>query len=278
MNAKSIKTGRFPFFDFARQFNMWQHTPLDQGGRLIQLELVGSEKDADIVKAVRNPNFFAPWGDPIQWASLEGKQNEKSVWLNRWYVLPSFAREFYVSKDRRYLDDLLRLIRAWARDNPPPTDTSAYFKTKKYTWRDMQVAWRTRNLTLCYFLGGDGFTDAEKAELYEMIGENARVLHEYFGSEALIRNNHQSHGASAMLFAGVLFPELPIAQVLIADGMRVLEYHLENAFYADGNSVELCPGYYPFIASIFRDSMMICQANNLPIPKRSMERLSQFRN
>ncbi len=273
-----MKTGQFPFFDFARQFDVWQCTPLDQGGRLVQLELIGSETDADIVKAVRDPKFFAPWGNPIQWNVLESTRIETSCWLNRWYVLPSFARLFYVEKDRRYLDDLLRLLRAWARDNPPPTDTNAYFKTKKYTWRDMQVAWRTRNLAWCYFLGAEGFTEVERAELYGMISDNARVLHDYFGAEPMNRNNHQSHAASSMLYAGVLFPDLAIAKVLIEDAMRVLEHHIEFAFYPDGNSVELAPGYYPFITSIFRDALMICRANAVDLPKGIETRLNQCRD
>jgi hypothetical protein len=40
----------------------------------------------------------------------------------------------------------------------------------------------------------------------------------------------------------------------------------------------LIPGYYPFIASNFRDAMMICKANNLPLPKGSQDRLVQCAN
>jgi hypothetical protein len=277
-NSAAIPTGQFPFFDFARQFDVWQCSPLDQGGRLVQLDLIGSEKDDDIVKAVRHPNFFVSMGDPGRWNSLQPKTPELACWLNRWYVLPSFARLFYVSGDRKYLDDLLGLIRPWAKANPSPVDASAYFKTKVLCWRDMQVAWRTRNLAWCYFLGHDGFTDAERAELYGMIGDNARLLHEYFGAEPLGMNNHQSHAASAMLYAGLLFPDLPAAQVLHDDGIRVLEHHIEHAFYPDGNSVELVPGYYPFFASVFRDSLMLCQANKVPVPRGCQDRVRQCRD
>lgn len=277
MSSAPVRTGQFPFFDLARQFEIWQCTPLDQGGRLIQLELIGSEIDEQIVRAIRDPKFFAPWGDPIRWNSLESTQVERSCWLNRWYVLPSFARRYYVTGDRSYLDDLLRLLRAWAKDNPPPADTHAYFQTKAFCWRDMQVAWRTRNFIWCYFLGAPGFSDAERHELYGMIGEHARVLHEYFGAQPLGLSNHQSHAAAVMLYAGALFPDLPIAAVLRNDAIAVLEHHLNEAFYADGNSVELAPGYYPFIASNFRDALMICKANHLPIPRRSEERLDQCR-
>ena len=274
----AISTGHFPFFDMARQFDVWQCSPLDQGGRLVQLELIGSEADEDTVKAIRDPKFFAPWGNPIQWNGLESTKVEQTCWLNRLYVLPCFARRYFVTKDRQYLDDLLKLLRAWATDNPPPTDTAAYFRTKVHCWRDMQVAWRTRNLAWCYFLGFDGFTEAERAELYGLIGDNARVLHEYFGSEPLGINNHQSHGALSMLYAGVLFPDLPVAKVLADDAIPVLEHHIQHAFYADGNSVELVPGYYPFFASIFRDALMICRANKMAEPKGCEDRVRSCRD
>ena len=58
-------------------------------------------------------DFLAPWGEPVQWDRLESTELEKSVWLNRWYYLPSFARQYWLSEDRSLLDDLLKLFRHW---------------------------------------------------------------------------------------------------------------------------------------------------------------------
>ena len=83
-----MKHGVFPFNRFLKKYDVWEFHPMDQGGRLVQLQLVGSENDVDTVAALRRPDFFSPWGDPIQWDRLETTELEKSVWLNRW-VLPS---------------------------------------------------------------------------------------------------------------------------------------------------------------------------------------------
>ena len=95
-----MKTGVFPFERFLREYDTWDFHPLDQGGRLVQLQVVGSEKDADIVTTLRRPDFFVPWGEPIQWDRLESTELEKSVWLNRWYYLPSFARLYWLTGGR----------------------------------------------------------------------------------------------------------------------------------------------------------------------------------
>lgn len=269
-------TGVFPFYSYAARYQMWEFTPLDQGGRLVQLQVIGSERDDDIVKAIRAPGFFSPWGDPIRWDSLEKTELEKSVWLNRWYFLPCFARLYRLTGDKTYLRELLAFVRKWRDENPPPADLPAYFATRKYNWRDMQVAWRTQNLAWCYFLGRDGFSAEERRELYALIQIHAANLLAYFGKQRLIENNHQSHGATAMLYAALLFPEIPEAAALKAKALEILTHHLDKAFYADGNSVELCPGYYPFFASIFRDAFLLCRANQIPPPPRSEERLRQF--
>jgi hypothetical protein len=274
--TNGIRTGNFPFYSYAKRFEIWNFTPLDQGGRLIQLQLIGSERDADVIKAIRAPGFFAPWGDPIRWDSLEKTELEKSVWLNRWYFLPCFARHYYLTGDKGDLEEVLKFIRKWVAENPVPSNLAEYFATKKYNWRDMQVAWRMQNLAWCYFLGRDGFSATEQRELFEIAKTHARVLLEYFGKQPFNENNHQSHGASTMLYAALLFPDIPEAAPLKESAFAILNHHLEKAFYDDGNSVELVPGYYPFFASIFRDAFLLCESNHVAPPARSVERLKKF--
>lgn len=39
-NTVEVHTGNFPFYSYAKQYDIWNFTPLDQGGRLIQLQLI----------------------------------------------------------------------------------------------------------------------------------------------------------------------------------------------------------------------------------------------
>jgi len=276
VKSEEVHEGVFPFYPYAARFDIWNFTPLDQGGRHIQLQVIGSERDADVIKAIRSPGFFAPWGEPIRWDSLEKTELEKSVWLNRWYFLPCFARQYYFTRDKSCLQEILAFVRKWAAENPVPANLAEYFATRKYNWRDMQVAWRMQNLAWCYFLGREGYTAAEKRELFDLAATHARVLLEYFGKQPFNENNHQSHGASAMLYAALLFPDIPEAAALKERAFAILNHHLDHAFYEDGNSVELVPGYYPFFASVFRDAFLLCRANHIAPPPRAEERLKQF--
>ena len=271
-----VHTGVFPFYEYAAHYDVWNYIPMDQGGRLIQLQVIGSERDVDMIKAIRSPGFFTPWGNPIRWDSLEKTEAEKSVWLNRWYSLPCFARQYYLTGDKGYLKDIMEFVRKWAAENPVPPNLAEYFATRKENWRDMQVAWRMQNLAWCYFLGEKGYSAAEKRELYELVKTHARVLLEYFGKMPFNENNHQSHGATAMLYAALLFPNLPEAAELKEKAFAILNHHLDQAFFDDGNSVEQVPGYYPFFVSIFRDAYLLCRANHIAPPARSEERLKQF--
>ena len=79
-----------------------------------------------------------------------------------------------------------------------------------------------------------------------------------------------------MLYAALLFPHLPEAAALKERALVILNHHLDHAFYNDGNSIELTPGYYPFFVSVFRDAYLLCRANHVPPPPRSEERLEQF--
>jgi len=272
----AVHTGIFPFYEYAAQYDIWNYIPMDQGGRLIQLKVIGSERDADVIKAIRSPGFFAPWGDPIHWDALEKTDPEKSYWLNRWYFLPCFARQYYLTGDKEFLKDMLVFIRKWAAENPVPSNLSEYFAAKKGNWRDMQVAWRMQNLAWCYFLGEKGYSAAEQSELLDLVKAHARVLLEYFGKAKLNEGNHQSHGATTMLYAALLFPDLPEAAQLKEKALTILNHHLDQAFFDDGNSIEQVPGYYPFFLSIFRDAYLLCRANHIAPPARSEERLKQF--
>ena len=89
----------FPFFSYAGKYNIGEYMPKDQGGKFIQQQLIGSEKDEVIVEALRNGLLQKILGDPINWATLEKTELEKSVWLKS-FLLSAFVCAF-VLPDKR---------------------------------------------------------------------------------------------------------------------------------------------------------------------------------
>lgn len=262
----------FPFYKYLKSYNFGDFIPKDQGGKFIQQQLINSENDEVIVEAIRNGLLQKILGDPINWAKLEKTELEKSVWLNRFYYLPPFARLYFLTKDQSYLDDMMKIVRLWIKDNPRVTEQP----TSKYNWYDMQVAWRSIHLSWCYYLGEKGLSKADKALIFNSLKEHAEILSEGFGKAKLNEFNHQAHGGLAMLYLGILFPDLPQAGELRDGAIRILNHHIEFAFYSDGGNVEQMFGYYPFETSIFRDAYLLCQENGVNPPENTISLLKKM--
>ena len=264
----------FPFMKYVPLYNFGDYIPKDQGGKFIQMAVLGSEEDEKIVAAIRGGALSEVYGDPVDWQKYERSELEKSVWLNRFYFLPSFARMYHLTAERSYLDDMMRIIRQWIKDNPRQSDSHR----TTFNWRDMQVAWRSIHYSWCYYLGEKGLTEEEKGLIKDTLREHAHILLTGFGQAKLNEFNHQSHGGLAMLSLGVLFPQLDEAAELRRKALIILNHHLANAFYADGGNVEQMFGYYPFQAHLFRDAFLLCAANGLEPPENSLPMLKKMAN
>ncbi len=262
----------FPFMKYAGRYNFGDYIPKDQGGKFIQMLLLSSEGDHQIAAAVRAGILKEVYGDPIGWQRYEKSEIEKSVWLNRFYFLPSFARLYHLTGDRSYLDDMMALIRQWIDDNPRLPDSHR----TTYNWRDMQVAWRSIHFSWCYYLAEEGLADEEKSLIIRSLNEHAHILLTGFGQAKLNEFNHQSHGGLAMLYLGILFPELDDAEELFRKGITIITHHLAHAFYPDGGNVEQMFGYYPFQAHLFRDAYLLCTANGYEPPDNSLPMLEMM--
>ncbi|HBL75772.1 MAG: hypothetical protein A2W90_04530 [Bacteroidetes bacterium GWF2_42_66] len=255
-------TGVFPFAKYMADYNIGDYIPKDQGGKFIQQEIPGTENDEIIVEKIRGGVLETIYGNPIDWGKLEKTELEKSVWLNRFYYLPSFARMYYLTGEKSYLDFMMQFISKWIDENPRVAEN----KQSKYNWYDMQVAWRSIHLSWCYFLAYKGLSEKDKTVIRNTLEEHVAILLSGFGKQQLNEFNHQSHGALAMLYLGVLFPELPHAGELTDTAIKILDHHINHAFYADGGNVEQMFGYYPFEAHIFRDTFLLCKNNGIQLP------------
>ncbi len=263
-NSNKLPGGEvvFPFFKYLKDFEIGEIIPKDQGGMFIQMGLLNTEEDREIVRKIRSGLLSGVYGDPPEWSRFEAAEIEKSVWLNRFYFLPSFARLFYLTGEVSYLNDMMQWVTRWVDDNPLLSDSSR----TTANWRDMQAAWRVIHWSWCYFLTRQALSCQQKELLLNSLNQHARVLLSGFGTQKLNEFNHQSHGALAMLYLGVLFPEMEEAEALKTNALRILTHHLNNAFYNDGGNVEQMFGYYPFETHIFRDTYLLCTQNHVPLP------------
>lgn len=255
--------GKFPFYAFVKDFEIGECIPKDQGGKFIQMEIIGTEEDEVIVSKIKNGVLQFIYGNPIDWIKFEKDELEKSFWVSRLYFMPSFGRMYYLRNDKSSLDFAMKFLRKWYEENLQLAETG---KTK-YNWTDMQIASRCIHLSWFYFLGIEGLSISDRKYIAGILENHSKVLLSHFGKQPLNEHNHQSHGALAMLYIGALFPEMANAKELIQTAIRILEHHIKNAFFEDGGNVEQMFGYYPFEAQLFRDTYLLCEHNNIPQPE-----------
>ena len=246
--------------------------PKDQGGKFIQMEILNTEDDALIVEKIRTGVLENTYDSPINWTKFEKTEIEKSVWINRLYFLPSFARMYYLTKDRKYISDMMKILSQWIDENPKLPGS----EKKTFNWRDMQVAWRTIHLCWCYYLTEEALSQEEKNTIINLQKKHIEVLLSGFAKQKLNDFNHQSHGALAMLYIACLFPELDIEGELKNNALRILTHHLHNAHYKDGGNVEQMFGYFPFQTAIFRDTYLLCKQNNIEMPQDLVNSLDKM--
>lgn len=268
------QNGKFPFFDFAKIYDFGEIMPKDQGGKFVQVELLNSESDAIIVHKIRSGVLNQKFGTPIDWVKYEKSELETSVWINRLYFLPSFARMYYLTKDKSYVTDMISILKVWIEDNPRIPG----LERNSFNWRDMQVAWRSIHLSWCYYLTQDALSDSEKELFFDIQEHHAQALLSWFAKQPLNDFNHQSHGALAMLYLSTLFNQTDLNGQLQSNAIRILTHHLDNAHYNDGGNIEQMFGYFPFQTSIFRDMYLLCSANNIEYPQNLLPMLHKMTN
>lgn len=272
--AEHLKNNSFPFYTYLKKFNIGELIPKDQGGKLVHMELLGTENDQEIVDLITNGLIEEEYGVKIGWDIYEATQVEKSVWLNRFYFLPSFARMYYLTGESSYVQTMMHYISKWIKENPLTEDA----QKKNYNWRDMQAGWRAIHWTWCLFLTEDQLKKEEKELIENSLVEHGQVLLNWFGRQKLNEFNHQAHGGLAMLYLGVFFPHFEQAQQLRETGVAILTHHLNNAFHSDGGNVEQMFGYYPFETHIFRDFLLFGGTKNFQVPHNLKQKLMQMGN
>ncbi len=271
LETENLSEGVFPFFKFVEDFNFGEFIPKDQGGKFVQMELIGSEKDEIIAKILKDGLVEKNLGSPPDWSIFEKTELEKSVWFNRFYYLPSLARLYYLNKNADHIKYMMDFLKVWIKDNPVEGPSKS-----RYNWFDMQVAWRSIHLSWCYYLAKDGLSNSDKKIIYDLQSNHAKLLMKDFGRKELTQFNHQSHGALALLYLGILFPSIPGSSELLKTGVKIINHHVTHAFYVDGGNVEQMFGYYPFMASVFRDAYLLFKSNNVGEPELIMPLLEKM--
>ncbi|NGM62855.1 heparitin sulfate lyase [Sphingobacterium sp. SGG-5] len=183
-----------------------------------------------------------------------GADNEYQKQLHRhqWFV-PQ-AKVYRVSKDERYIQSWISVYNDWLKNNPMPASG-----TNTTTWWQLQVAERVLGQTQLfdYYKNSVNFTPEWFSEFMVHFAEHADFLIRYPYSEG----NILIAQASALAFAGVLFPEFKNASTWMETGFETLGTEVQKQFLDDGMHYELDFSYHISAIADFYEVMKLADAN-----------------
>jgi len=191
----------------------------------------------------------------INWAfKPAGADDEYQKQLHRhqWFV-PQ-AKVYRTSRDEKHIQSWIAVYKDWLKNNPMPQSG-----TNNTTWWQLQVAERVLGQTQLfdYYKNSVNFTPEWFSEFMVHFAEHADFLVKYPYADGNILISQ----ASALAFAGVLFPEFKNAPTWRETGFQTLGTEVQKQFLDDGMHYELDFSYHISAIADFYEVMKLADAN-----------------
>lgn len=263
-------------FETLKERDIFPYLVLDGGAFLFASDRFGDASSAELLRAVYDgrlrklltaPDGSLDWGISYHTAAATGmpKQHEWQSWPQRLYMLLPLAQEA-LRGSAASAALWMEIFRSWRDDSPyEPLDYSVAHINTSMKWRDMQPSWRTMSLLhSCAMLGRTGFLSrGDWTEIYDFLILNlSHLAGEGRASVAAGRGgNHVLQMGTALVIAGILFPELPGAAEWETVGREVMTLCRRLNVYPDGMTKETGPSYSHFIARLYLEAEKTAEAN-----------------
>src|SRR5580658_1673260 len=220
------------------------------------------------------------YGDPIQWHldRVHDKQapkkafykiryldfgevgDSKVTWeLNRHQHLVTLAKAYRLTEDRRYADEIFGQWRHWDAENPYPFGIN---------WvSSLEVAFRSLSWIWMYqLLEGTPVMPREfRKEWLRAQALNGRHIERYL-STYFSPNTHLVGEAVALLFLGMLCPEISRAEHWKSLGWEIVLREAQRQIQADGFHFEQSTYYHVYAIDFFLHAVVLASLNELAIP------------
>ena len=252
---------------------------LDTGAFLFCQDHFGSADGDALLRAVQDRSLFAPWTHKgeFDWdfQHKQGRRSslrnlvEKQAWIHRLYFLLPVAQRYLLTGDEAWARLWYNRFADWERKHPfEEKEYANFYKESDLVWFDMQVCWRSLVLIHSAYLlaGSKTFTRARWKRLYaaiefgcgRLLTEAVKALSAGHG-----RGNHFLQKGSALLYAGICFPEFGRSAEFIETGKTVIRKMMAEEIDGDGGSVEDSPSYSHFIARQYVDAYLLMARNGV---------------
>lgn len=214
---------------------------------------------------------YNPTDDP---AFSTAHDNEWSWSLYRFIFWQPLARAYALTGDEKYpreaIHELKGFLSAWPLDDLL-RDENAYIESHKYPsypWRHIETAMRLYTAfipCLCVFRESAAF-DRDAWEMYlTTVCDHANYLVTHYTNHEK-SSNWLTMETSALLQAGIMFPELKDSREWFRRGYQRVMHEMRYSFDNDGVHMERTSIYHMVAAIAYMQATRLCEINGIVVP------------
>lgn len=187
--------------------------------------------------------------------------------LNRLGHLVALAQSYALTRDPRFVVEVMRQLREWREANPRGFGPN---------WAcAMEVALRAMNLLVAFRLiaVAPEFDESSLAFMLAIFDEHGEHIRRHLEFSHIATSNHYLSDVAGLFWLGASLPELARARQWREWAWRELLAEMDKQVYDEGADVEASTGYQRFVTEIFLYSFILARANAIEIDARRFKRL-----
>ena len=241
------------------KFNLLGYEGLDYGPEI--------DWHLDAVNHKRAP--LKPWFK-VPFLDFSEVGDHKITWeLNRHQHLVTLAKAWCFTSEKKYVDEIVQQWRHWQEKNPYPLGIN-WSSALEVAFRSLSWLW-VRNLLA-------GCADLPKtfdADLLSGLRQNGRYISR-FNSRYFSPNTHLLGEAVALLYIGILCPEIPEAPRWLNWAWEIVVNESARQVRPDGVYFEQTLYYHVYALDLFLYARALAARNGFVIPERLDDTLTRM--
>jgi len=210
---------------------------------------------------LKDPFSQKKYDSGLHWSQLPdyGDSDIKFVWeVNRFSWVVDLVRAYAVEQDDRFAQAFWTCLEDWMEKNPPGSGPN---------WKDGQEV-ALRLMAACFgfiaFINHDSTTDQRISRFTLFISAHAQRIHQNLDFAISTRSNHTISEAFGLWLAGLLFPELKMAEKYRSTGRKILEKEIHDQFLPDGGYAMYSLNYHRFVLHIYLLAIQLARKTGNP--------------
>jgi hypothetical protein len=211
----------------------------------------------DVAHGKRAP--IKPWFK-INFLDSNEVGDHKVIWeLNRHQHLVTLAKAWLITRDERYTSELKTQWYSWQQANPYPIGIN-WASSLEVAFRSLSWLWA---LSL---LSDSPALDAKfRSDMIRALALNGRYIERYL-STYFSPNTHLLGEAVALVFIGIMCPEIAAADRWRRNGWRIVLREAHRQVRADGVYFEQSLYYHVYALDFFLHARILAGQNGMAIP------------